>query len=263
MLTKKWMCVAVAVAALFVAAAAQAAAITVETFATDSLTTTWGLATNNPSADDILDASKSTWTGAGNTYTSDTGMAISPYPQDCSGGPSSNLNNGVGSAGQVVVPGNSWGTTVWLFDLGSVQQVTAFNTYTWGGDWAAERLDQHYTFYSSAADTAPSTEGDLVANGWTLVAAVDTWFYKTKEAYDTGGDPTQDWAGVGLQVGVSLTGSSGALTSARHLLMQVPDNYGGSNDFYSEVDVFVPEPATMGLLALGGLAVLRRRRARA
>ena len=36
--------------------------------------------------------------------------------------------------------------------------------------------------------------------------------------------------------------------------------YLGNNAWSSTVDVFTPEPATLSLLALGGLAILRRRR---
>jgi len=244
MLTKKWMCVAVAVAALFVAAAAQAEITPlIESYATDGSTTTWGLATNNPSADDILDASQSTWTDAGETYTSDTGMSISPYYYAMGWSPAA-LNNGVGQASEVDTGASRWGVVEITIDLGGVMDVVAFNTYTWAGDWAAPRQDQHYTLDSSANGT-----------DWTLVGTVDTYF--------NGEDNN---LGLSHQVGVSFAGGTGGpLSGVRYLRMTIPSGgtAGGTDDFYGEIDVFIPEPATMALLAIGGLAVLRRRRARA
>ena len=75
MVTKNWMCVAVVVAALSVAGAAQAAVVT-EALLTDASTDTWGLATN-PSNSDLIDQSDGgTWTVTSTAVTSTGGQGI-------------------------------------------------------------------------------------------------------------------------------------------------------------------------------------------
>ena len=230
----------VSVAALLVAApvANAATAITVEAFDTGAgqqSFAAWSLPTKNPSNSDYLDASQSTWTqGTGpDSYTSDTGQSITP-PRMANNYWASNLNNGVGQANDWDVPASNWGTNWITIDLGSVVDVAEFNSYSWAYQ---SRQDQGYTLHYSAAGSAPSTGGDLAANGWTMLGTVATTYMT-----DTGN---------GHQVGVSFTDDEATLASARFLLMQVTGGY--TDGFFGEVDVVlaeegeVPEPTAINV----------------
>jgi len=250
MRTKKMQClIAVAFVAvgLLAAPGANAAPIaTVEAFDTGvgPSSAAWSLLTKNPSNSDYLDASQSTWTkGTGpDSYTSDTGQSITP-PIMANNLWASNLNDGVGQTSDWDIPASNWGPGFITIDLGSVVDVAEFNSYSWTNQ---SRQDQGYTLHYSAAGSAPSTSGVLADDGWISLGSVATTFWP-----DTAS---------GHQIGVSFTDDAGGkLASARFLLMSLVGDY--TNGFFGEVDVvLVPEPATMGLLALGGIAMLRRRK---
>ncbi|MAE64527.1 MAG: hypothetical protein CMJ18_09685 [Phycisphaeraceae bacterium] len=84
-------------------------------------------------------------------------------------------------------------------------------------------------------------------------------------------NPSQpsDWTDLGiytLQEGPGSESYEGELLgagpfTARHVVLSSIETYGGSNPVLSEVRFLVPEPASIGLLVLGGLMVARRRRA--
>lgn len=137
-----------------------------------------------------------------------------------------------------------------LMDLrrtdGRLVRVSEINTYSWQ---ATTRHDQVYSLYGSASALAPSATGNLLLNGWQLIATVDT---------------IHDFANK--QVGVSITESSGGpIGDYNFLLWDVAPWAGQGNvhTFYEEFDVFgvaVPEPSTAFLLFAGGLLLWRYRR---
>ena len=108
----------------------------------------------------------------------------------------------------------------------------------------------HDTFYWLGG-YQPANTPDL-AGDWRWITG-ELWSYtnwKTGEPNDAGSFGVEDHLGI---VG----------SSAKGLLGQWNDMYGGLNpdrDWSSYVVEYIPEPATLSLLALGGLALLRRRK---
>ncbi|HEY8667572.1 MAG TPA: PEP-CTERM sorting domain-containing protein [Tepidisphaeraceae bacterium] len=151
--------------------------------------------------------------------------------------------------------GGAWGTpsqtaevmvnneSLLQLDLGAsvtVGSVSSFSTYT---DTA--RTSQNYTLWGgSSSATTPSSAADLTApNGWTSVASPLITYNNTTHS------------------GSTITDTSGALGSYRYLLWEIKNGTYGETA-WSEFDVTspTPEPAALGLFALGGLAMLRRRK---
>jgi hypothetical protein len=175
---------------------------------------------------DQLNGNGHTWTTLSNTAAvSDGGLSIATILTPAGGGVR-RLNNGL--AQTVESGGSSNSESSWsanyLIDLGSVQNVAEFNSYSWH---SALRQDQGYTLYSSAAATAPNFYStDPVGDGWTLAGSVAT-------AY-------QDDTSLPHQVGVSMSG----VGEARYLFVDVINGYLNGNTkyhgtFMSEFDVVV------------------------
>jgi hypothetical protein len=59
-----------------------------------------------------------------------------------------------------------------------------------------------------------------------------------------------------------LTDTFTADNSGQVVFTSVPTNAGNTYHFYAFTNEAVPEPASLGVLALGGLTLLRRRRRR-
>ena len=113
-----------------------------------------------------------------------------------------------------------------LADLKSTVTITAINTYSWHID---TRAMQNYTLYASAAATAPSVTGDLIANGWTQLATVNA-------------GPTN------TQVGVNIKGTGNSVGSYRFLLFKVDPSYlNYYTTFFGEIDVWTNLPPTVNL----------------
>jgi hypothetical protein len=118
--------------------------------------------------------------------------------------------------------GDSWGGRI-RFDLGSIVNVAAVNTYSWHPD---TRAPQVYRLYASDGtdpnfNPAPGVKVDLSTCGWREIAFVDT--------RDGGG-----------QYGVSIADTSGLLGRYRYVLFDIyetesDDSWGQT--FYSEIDV--------------------------
>jgi len=127
-----------------------------------------------------------------------------------------------------------------VFDLGSAQSLT--DLYIWHIRERSDRVALTYNVYVAASPTAAVPHGptgnnsrdyDFASGGWTLIGA-----------------STGSWKG---DTTVALN------TSARYIGLEILTGGDGNRVGFAEVGV-VPEPATMSLLALGGLGVLARRR---
>jgi hypothetical protein len=111
---------------------------------------------------------------------------------------------------------------------------------------------QTYALYGSAALSEPSTSGDPLANGWSLIANVSAFGPDYSTFTDT----------IYRKGGVSIADIDRA---CRFLLWDIPTLTAGSE--YAEFDIYgsvisVPEPSALALLLLGVAAVapLTRRR---
>ena len=143
---------------------------------------------------------------------------------------------------------NGQATAPWIkVDLGAT--VAVGKMYVWNGassnkDWGAQTVDIYYATTDPGVNVNDS-EAAFNPAGWTLWSSGVTF---AKHAGSGSYLPTDDFD---LNV------------TARYIALNVTVAYGGINNASIAELQFevVPEPATMSLLALGGLALLRRRRA--
>ena len=123
----------------------------------------------------------------------------------------------------------------------------------WNGNQTSgidQGIEKAYLWYSTAGSlpAIAASVGGASPGAWTQVPGGLRTFAQSN------GLATYDG------VSISLAG-----IDAKHLLIDVETNYGSTQSIaLSEIQFFaavIPEPATLSLLGLGGLAMLRRRRA--
>ena len=133
------------------------------------------------------------------------------------------------------------------FDLGQSWQLDTMRIWNYNqGSWQLRSVQSAKLYYSTAVDpdeTDPS--------GWTQLVGPNTGGAFTL-ARATGAADYDD------VIDLAFGGAT-----ARHVLIDVQTNYGSDSDGVglSEVQFYnVPEPATLSLLALPAIALIRRRR---
>lgn len=163
------------------------------------------------------------------------------------------LNDGAGSTtnDQTIIVADGAGSYVGLLiDLqapsGKSVYVEQFNSY---GMISTDgtRGYQKYVLYGSNADTAPTTNGDFLSEGWAQIASVDQTLTAASGTYAT--------------TAVSIDDIN---TNYRYLLFyattkQIGDGTAYSGNHYVELDVVgtvIPEPGTSIMLATGLVALL-------
>ena len=177
----------------------------------------------------------------------------------------------------VTAPGDSWGGSIANLTDGTYEDIDGpvtprdkfgWNGYNHNGDnTIVFKLDASFDI-GIIRVTVGQWEDGRSDQGWDVYTSENggtTWdvLRMANELGHTGGYPGT--AGTGSTL--TLTDSTGTLaTNVNAIKFYTYRDFPGANhtvesDCYQEIDIMaVPEPATMSLLALGGLAMLRRRR---
>ncbi|MGL4550079.1 MAG: FecR domain-containing protein [Gemmataceae bacterium] len=123
-----------------------------------------------------------------------------------------------------------------LIDMGRAVPIQKINAYSWhehgGLRWDRVRATQKSYLYGSAGDAVPATDGPLTANGWVLIARVNT------DDYFNVSEPESRPA----QQATSVTATRGVIGTYRYLLWDVRPTQGHkvnarAHTFYGEIDV--------------------------
>ena len=144
------------------------------------------------------------------------------------------------SPGESVYFPNDVASGLILMDLHRNVDIQKINTYSWHQEWQnapnRTRAPQKYFLYGSACAEPPRTAGNLAANGWTLIARVNT----DEFFFDATKVPKRP-----AQQAVSITAGTGPIGKYRYLLWDVrptpmpqPSNVRSVNTFYGEFDVY-------------------------
>jgi hypothetical protein len=123
--------------------------------------------------------------------------------------------------------------------------VYAYQVFSTGPDWISS--------FAMAVQNAANTEGTMVD-----LLGVDA----TGAIINAGSEVRWTFADLGIDQGSNSVGLVFASPNAPEALFGTVVDGGGFSYAYPlpAPSAFIPEPATMGLLALGSLAMLRRRR---
>lgn len=149
-------------------------------------------------------------------------------------------------------------------------------TYTLGADWRNPtgigasnnwvELNWIDTGDANADNTAGLTQIINNLNGWPSGAQPGQLYKKDTFAGVHPKGATSAWTetlGPGLEYtifsGRRNRNSAVAVASGNRTVIFMKSGHSGVSTFYDNIS-FIPEPATLSLLALGGLAILRRRR---
>ena len=172
--------------------------------------------------------------------------------------PASRVTDGVGMSGEGTLglqnnnsALDSWysiASTEWFrVDLGAT--VAVGEMYVWNGQTGgiSDRGTGSSDIYYSLTDTAQAIPTGGASDGdWIFLKNESAWNQGTNDGTPYGPTDTFDLDVTARVIGFQLTEGFGG---------------NGGNSIAAMQFEVVPEPATMSLLALGGLALLRRRRA--
>jgi hypothetical protein len=146
----------------------------------------------------------------------------------------------------LAVPSNAWV----MFDLGQSYDVSSMKVWNYFAD---EDFTSH---------TGRGFKGVTIEYGSAATVATGTWTTQTgTSSINQFAEPTTPGATPGVTYDFVV--AEGEAITARYIKFTPTSNWAGNTEYngLSEVQfTAVPEPATMSLLAIGGIALIRRRR---